>query len=83
MKSQELPGLRENAIVQHETISQSILDRNPAKAREAMQAHLQTFQRAYTLLGRIVNSNFAMPVSGTGGPSSGQVDTSLVNPVRV
>jgi len=75
MKSQELPGLRENAVVQHETILESIADRNPAKAREAMQSHLQTFQRAYTLMGRIVNSNLAMPAAA-------QVDTSLVNPVR-
>jgi DNA-binding FadR family transcriptional regulator len=54
MKSQELPGLRENALKQHEKILESIADRNPAKAREAMQAHLQTFQRAYTLMGKIV-----------------------------
>jgi GntR family transcriptional repressor for pyruvate dehydrogenase complex len=56
MKSQELPGLRENAVKQHERILETIADRNPAKAREAMQAHLQTFQRAYTLMGRIVSS---------------------------
>jgi len=52
-KSQELPGLRENAHEQHKRILQSILDRDPESAREEMQAHLQTFQRAYTLLGRI------------------------------
>jgi GntR family transcriptional repressor for pyruvate dehydrogenase complex len=56
MKSQELPGLRENAQVQHEKILESIADRNPSRAREAMQAHLQTFQRAYTLMGKIVES---------------------------
>jgi GntR family transcriptional regulator, transcriptional repressor for pyruvate dehydrogenase complex len=57
MKSQELPGLRENALKQHEKILESIADGNPAKAREAMQAHLQTFQRAYTLMGRIAGSH--------------------------
>lgn len=67
MKSQELPGLRENALVQHEKIFQTIAEHNPMKAREAMQSHLETFQRAYTLLGRIVNSNLAAPVSGNGG----------------
>ena len=59
MKSQELPGLRENALVQHEQIFKSIAEHNPAKARDAMQSHLKTFQRAYTLLGKIVNSNLA------------------------
>jgi DNA-binding FadR family transcriptional regulator len=53
MKSHELPGLRENALIQHRQIFESILDRNPGKAREAMQSHLRTFQRAYTLLGKI------------------------------
>jgi GntR family transcriptional repressor for pyruvate dehydrogenase complex len=60
MKSQELPGLRENAIVQHEQIFESIVERNPVRAREAMRTHLETFQRAYTLLGRIVSSNLAV-----------------------
>lgn len=55
-KSQELPGLRENALRQHEQIFEHIAHQNPAKAREAMQAHLQTFQRAYTLLGRITTN---------------------------
>ncbi len=55
-KSQELPGLRENAVVQHRQILESIAERNPAKAREAMRGHLETFQRAYTLMGRIVHS---------------------------
>ena len=52
-KSQELPGLRENAHEQHKRILQSILDHDPEAAREEMQAHLRTFQRAYTLLGKI------------------------------
>lgn len=57
MKSQELPGLRENALVQHGKIFESIAEGNAQGAREAMQAHLRTFQRAYTLLGRMVDSN--------------------------
>ena len=52
-KSQELPGVRENAQQQHEQILQAILDRDPSGAREAMRTHLATFERAYTLLGRI------------------------------
>jgi hypothetical protein len=56
MKSQELPGLRENALHQHEKILESIVNRNPVKARENMVAHLATFERAYTLLGRIVQA---------------------------
>ena len=57
MKSQELPGLRANALIDHEKIFESIAAGNPAKAREAMRTHLQTFQRAYTLLGRLGHSN--------------------------
>jgi DNA-binding FadR family transcriptional regulator len=52
-KSQELPGLRENALEQHELIFARISERNSAGARAAMEAHLSTFQRAYTLLGRL------------------------------
>lgn len=62
-KSQELPGLRENALAQHKKIFESIADRNPAKAREAMQAHLQTFQRAYKLLGKISDPNATLPTA--------------------
>jgi GntR family transcriptional repressor for pyruvate dehydrogenase complex len=56
MKSQELPGLRENALQGHEKIFQSIVNHNPVKARESMEEHLSAFQRAYTLLGRIVHA---------------------------
>lgn len=59
-KSQELPGLRENAQTQHERILQCIIDRDPDAARNEMQLHLQTFQRAYTLLGRISDSHAAL-----------------------
>jgi len=59
-KSQELPGLRENALEQHEVIFRSIADHDPVKARKAMEAHLATFQRAYTLLSQI-ESHVATP----------------------
>jgi GntR family transcriptional repressor for pyruvate dehydrogenase complex len=62
-KSQELPGLQENAVVQHKRIYESIRDRNSQKAREEMATHLTTFQRAYTLLGRIVDSKLIPPAS--------------------
>jgi GntR family transcriptional repressor for pyruvate dehydrogenase complex len=58
-KSQELPGLRENALLQHRRIFACIAQRDPAGAREAMTEHLATFQRAYTLLGRL--SEAAVP----------------------
>jgi GntR family transcriptional repressor for pyruvate dehydrogenase complex len=56
-KSQELPGLRENAQEQHEGILRCIANRDPAAAREEMRTHLETFQRAYTLLGRISHAS--------------------------
>lgn len=69
-KSQKLPGLRENALAQHKKIFESIADRSPSKAREAMQAHLETFQRAYTLLGKMSDSGPALPSAqlDTAGP---------------
>lgn len=56
-KSQELPGLRENAQEQHESILRCIANHDPVGAREEMRGHLETFQRAYTLLGRISDSD--------------------------
>lgn len=61
-KSQELPGVRENAQQQHERILEAILNRDSNRAREEMRTHLATFQRAYTLLGRI--SETEEPKSG-------------------
>lgn len=52
-KSQVLPGLRDNAHTQHQKILQALRAKDPEKARHAMRAHLQTFQRALTLLGKI------------------------------
>jgi hypothetical protein len=54
-KSQELPGLRENALVQHVSIFEAIRDRDEVRARGAMRMHLETFLRAYSLLGRIAS----------------------------
>ena len=58
-KSQELPGVRENAQEQHERILQRIGQRNREAARHEMRVHLETFQHAYTLLGRIPGLNEA------------------------
>jgi GntR family transcriptional regulator, transcriptional repressor for pyruvate dehydrogenase complex len=58
-KSQELPGLRENAHLQHRKIFEAVREKNPEKARKAMEAHLQTFQRAFTLLGKITDGSTA------------------------
>jgi GntR family transcriptional repressor for pyruvate dehydrogenase complex len=57
MRSQELTGLQEKALHQHEKIFESIVNRNPVKARESMEEHLSAYQRAYTLLGRIVHGS--------------------------
>src|SRR5689334_16018603 len=40
-KSQELPGVRENAHEQHRRILKSIAEHNPEAARREMQAHLE------------------------------------------
>lgn len=55
-KSQELPGLVANAHEQHARIFKAITERDPAAARREMRAHLETFQRAYSLLGRLSHS---------------------------
>lgn len=61
MKSQELPGLRENAQEQHERIFECIAARDANAARKEMRMHLETFQRAYTLLGRILDPSGTEP----------------------
>lgn len=58
-KSQELPGLMENAHQQHSRILKGIRERDPHTARREMRAHLETFQRAYQLLGRVVHQDAA------------------------
>jgi GntR family transcriptional repressor for pyruvate dehydrogenase complex len=65
-KSQELPGLRENAQEQHERILKRIAEHDAAGAREEMGAHLRTFEQAYTLLGRISDGNASRTQAATG-----------------
>lgn len=52
-KSQELPGIKQNAQDHHGKIYNAIRERNPEKARRAMRAHLQTCDKAFNLLGHI------------------------------
>jgi GntR family transcriptional repressor for pyruvate dehydrogenase complex len=52
-KSQELPGITLEAHEHHTRILAALRQRNPEKARRAMRAHLQTCDKAFTLLGRI------------------------------
>jgi GntR family transcriptional repressor for pyruvate dehydrogenase complex len=65
-KSQELPGVRENAQKQHERIFGCIAERNSEGARKEMQAHLETFERAYKLLGRMSGPGVAHKEITTG-----------------
>lgn len=55
-KSQELPGIRENAQRQHAKILAAIRDHDPDKARHAMRTHLQTCEKVFNLLGRLSES---------------------------
>jgi GntR family transcriptional repressor for pyruvate dehydrogenase complex len=68
-KSQELPGLVENAHQQHNRIFESIAGHDAAAARREMRTHLETFQRAYTLLGRISHAG-TIAVDGSDQASS-------------
>jgi GntR family transcriptional repressor for pyruvate dehydrogenase complex len=52
-KSQELPGIKQNAHAHHAKIFMAICQRNPEKARREMRAHLQTCEKAFTLLEKI------------------------------
>jgi GntR family transcriptional repressor for pyruvate dehydrogenase complex len=52
-KSQELPGIKENAHEHHMKIIAALRQRNPEKARRTMRAHLHTCERAFTLLKEI------------------------------
>jgi GntR family transcriptional repressor for pyruvate dehydrogenase complex len=52
-KSQEMPGIKENAHEHHARILAAIRQRNPDKARREMRSHLQTSEKAFTLLERI------------------------------
>ena len=68
-KSQELPGMRENAQEQHRRIYKSIIKHDPERARKEMKAHLQTFERAYKLLGRISDTAQANAESSPAVPT--------------
>ena len=52
-KSQELPGIKENAHGQHAKILAAVRNREPEKARHAMRTHIQTCEKVFSLLGRI------------------------------
>jgi GntR family transcriptional repressor for pyruvate dehydrogenase complex len=55
-KSQELPGIRENAQRQHAKILAAIREQDPDKARSLMRTHLQTCEKVFNLLGRLSES---------------------------
>ena len=40
----------EQAVAQHDKILEAFRQHSPAKAREAMTGHLQSFQRGYKVL---------------------------------
>ena len=40
----------EQAVGQHAKVLEALRQRNPAKAREAMRHHLQSFQRGYKVI---------------------------------
>ena len=55
-KSQELPGIKENAHRQHTKIVAAVRRREPEKARHAMRTHLQTCEKMFSLLGRVTSN---------------------------
>jgi DNA-binding FadR family transcriptional regulator len=60
-KTQELPEGRRNAHKQHTRILHSILDGHPEKARKEMRTHLETLQKAYSLLSHMPSANTTSP----------------------
>lgn len=61
-KSQELPGVRQNAQVQHTKVLQALRERNPEKARRAMRNHLEKCDTVFTLLDQISKKADSKPV---------------------
>jgi DNA-binding FadR family transcriptional regulator len=61
-KSQELPGIKENAHQQHAKILAAVRRREPEKARHAMRSHLQTCEKVFSLLGRLYVNKERMEV---------------------
>ena len=51
-KSQELPGMKQNAHEHHVRILAALRQRKPEKAKREMRTHLHTCEKAFTLLGR-------------------------------
>ena len=60
-KSQELPGVKENAQGQHAKIMQALRQRNPERARRSIRNDPATTEKAFTLLDKI--SKTAVPAS--------------------
>ena len=59
--------MRENAQKQHRRIYKSIAARDRGCAREEMRSHLNTFQKAYKLLGKLSDklpSDASLPANG-------------------
>jgi DNA-binding FadR family transcriptional regulator len=65
-KSQELPGIKQNAHEHHAKILAALRQRNPEKARREMRAHLQICEKAFTLLGKISETATAGLGAGNG-----------------
>lgn len=63
-KSQELPGIKENAHEHHARILTALRQRNPEKARREMRAHLQTCEKAFTLLERVSEASTSLAKNG-------------------
>lgn len=77
VKSQELPDARELACAHHARILAAVKQSNPRRARSAMRAHLNVFQRRYKMLLRVKDPEFRdhNDSSATGG-TSGQLAVS-------
>jgi GntR family transcriptional repressor for pyruvate dehydrogenase complex len=65
-KSQELPGIKQNAHAHHAKILAAIRQRNPEKARREMRAHLHTCEKAFTLLEKISEAPVAVSSAKNG-----------------
>jgi GntR family transcriptional repressor for pyruvate dehydrogenase complex len=58
-KSQELPGIQQNAHRQHGKILAAVRKREPDKAKHEMRTHLQTCEKMFSLLGRLSSKEHA------------------------
>jgi len=52
-KSQQVPGIQQNAHKQHIKILTAIRHHEPDKAKHEMRAHLQSCEKVFTLLGKL------------------------------